>query len=90
MRAPQRVSTPPSSGLGGDALIPSKTLDLTRPLLLLLYLGPDGDGAVAGPLTGACAPQRVSAPPSSDLVAAPLARAPARAPTRRQHGAAAR
>ena len=40
VRAPQRVSTPPSSGLDGGALIPSKTLDLTRPLLLLLCLGP--------------------------------------------------
>ena len=31
-----------------------------------------GPGVVAGPLAGMCAPQRVSAPPSSGLAAAPL------------------
>ena len=77
VRTPQRVSTPPSSGLGGDALIPSKTLDLTRPLLLLLYLSPttarsETMTAPSPAFSPARAPQRVSAPPSSGLAVAPI------------------
>jgi len=56
-RAPQRVSTPPSSGLAAAPL--GRAQRAASP------------GAVAAPLVGVRVPQRVSTPPSSGLAAAP-------------------